>query len=63
MRCIKMRLMTIADNRFCCVKYPGMKGTGNIMNKYLIYLFKFVYELGVFAAVYFLLKYFAESVD
>ena len=29
----------------------------------LIYLFKFVYILGVFEAVYFLLKYFAESVD
>ena len=31
--------------------------------KYLIYLFKFVYELGVFASLYFLIKYFAESVD
>ena len=31
--------------------------------KYLIYLFKFVYELGVFASLYFLLKYFAESVE
>ena len=31
--------------------------------KYLIYLFKFVYELGVFAAIYFLAKYFAEAVD
>ena len=33
------------------------------MNKYFIYLFKVLYELGVFAALYFLLKYFAESVD
>ena len=40
-----------------------MKGTGNIMKKYLVYLFKVLYELGVFAAAYFLLKYFAESVD
>ncbi len=31
--------------------------------KCLIYLFKVVYELGVFAAIYFVLKYFAESVD
>ena len=31
--------------------------------KGLVYLFKLLYELGVFAAVYFLLKYFAESVD
>ena len=34
-----------------------------MVKKYLIYLFKILYELGVFAAVYFLLKYFAESVD
>ena len=31
--------------------------------KGLVYLFKFLYELGVFAAAYFLLKYFTESVD
>lgn len=31
--------------------------------KAFICLFKVLYELGVFAAVYFLLKYFAESVD
>ena len=29
----------------------------------IICLLKVLYELGVFAAVYFLLKYFAESVD
>ena len=41
-----------------------MKGTGNTMGKKcLIYLFKVLYELGVFAAVYYTLKYFAESVD
>ena len=33
------------------------------LRKVFICLFKFVYELGVFAAVYFVLKYFAESVD
>ena len=40
-----------------------MKGTGNIMKKYLIYLFKVLYEIGTFAAVYFLIKYFAEAVS
>ena len=44
-----------------------MKGTGIMMNKKcrngLIYLFKVLYEIGVFAAIYFVAKYFAESVD
>ena len=30
--------------------------------KYLVYLFKVLYELGVFALIYFMAKYFAESV-
>ena len=33
------------------------------LHKGMIFLFKVLYELGVFAALYFLLKYFAESVD
>ena len=33
------------------------------LRKVYICLFKFVYELGVFATLYFLIKYFAESVD
>lgn len=30
--------------------------------KYLVYLFKVLYELGVFAAIYFVAKFLAESV-
>ena len=43
-----------------------MKGTGNMMDKKwrkgLVYLFKVLYELGVFAAVYFVVKLFAKAV-
>ena len=31
--------------------------------KCLIYLFKVIYEIGAFAAMYFVVKYLAESVD
>ena len=30
-------------------------------NKYLVYLCKFLYELGVFAVIYFVAKCFAEG--
>ena len=30
--------------------------------KWLIYLFKFLYEIGAFAAIYFMLKSYADSV-
>ena len=32
------------------------------MPKGVVYLFKFLYEIGVFAAIYFVAKYFAEAV-
>ena len=31
--------------------------------KCLVYMFKLLYELGVFAVLYFVIKLFAESVD
>ena len=33
------------------------------LRKGMIYLFKVLYEFGAFAAIYFVMKYFAESVD